>query len=372
MTALTEGGARKPLAFFDAEEVDRPTPDRNWRAIALGALAATAALTIVWEIFWRGKGMTAGDFKNTEALWAEARREATGDATVIIGSSRIFFGIDLDVWEEASGVRPVQLALEGTSPRIFLKDLAEDPEFNGQVIVGVTVPLFFGTDGGLRAAAIKYRRDETPSQRLDHVLSKQLEGIFAFIDEQTRPKRQVAIWPAPLREGMKPRFSPRKLESLKADRNTELWARVATDERYLAEAKQQWLFGTKNNAPPPGPDGKPPAMPDAAIDAVIAEVGANIKKIRARGGDVAFMRLPYDGAFAALEDAAFPRARFWDRLVKETDSVGIAWQDHAALQGHYIVEWSHLEASAAEDYTRAVAPIFYEAMKKNAAETAAR
>lgn len=361
------------LAYFDPEDVHRPTPDRNWRALALAALAATAILTVGWEYFWRGKGMTAGDFKNTEALWAEARREATGDATVIIGSSRIFFGIDLDVWEEASGVRPVQLALEGTSPRIFLKDLAEDPEFNGQVIVGVTVPLFFGTDGGLRAAALNYAKDETPSQRADHFISKQIEKHLAFIDEQSRPKRQVQIWPLPLRDGMKPLFAPRKLSSSTADRNTELWARVVEDADYREEAKRQWEIGIRNNAPPSGPNGAPPPpFPDEAIVAVIAEVKASIGRIRARGGDVAFMRLPYDGAYAALEDAAFPRERFWDRLVRETDSVGIAWQDHAALQGHYIVEWSHLEASAAEDYTRAVAPIFYEAMQKKAAETAAR
>ncbi len=361
------------LAYFDPEVVHRPTPDRNWRALALAALVATAALTAGWEIFWRAKGMTAGDIKDTEALWAEARRKATGDATVIVGSSRILFGIDLDVWEETSGVRPVQLALEGTSPRMFLKDLADDPNFKGQVIVGVTIPLFFTQEGGLRGSVLKYARNESPSQRADHFLSQQIEKYFAFIDEQSRPKRQVQIWPSPLRDGMRPLFSPRKLAALTADRNTELWARVATDEAYRQEAKDQWSIVLKANAPPPGPNGEPaPPFPDQAINAVIADVKADVEKIRARGGDAAFIRLPYDGAFAVAEDNGFPRERFWDRLVKETDSVGIAWQDHAALQGHYIAEWSHLEARAAENYTRAVAPIYYDAMKQKAAENAAR
>lgn len=354
------------LSFFDPEHVEREVPERPWKTLAIVALLALAAMTTLWEAYWRTKGFAAGDFENSEGLWADQRRKAKGDATVIIGSSRIFFDTDLDVWEEISGVRPVQLALEGTSPRIFLKDLANDADFKGLVIVGVTAPLFFTTDGGLRASVLEYVRDETLSERADHALSMQLERVFAFLDEQTRPKRQIAIWPLPLREGMKPLFSPRKLESLSADRNAALWSRVETDERYRKEATDQWLLALKVFAPPPGPDGKPVDMPDEAIGAIIAEVKANVDKIRARGGEVAFMRLPYGGAFTAAEDNGFPRARFWDRLIKETGCVGVAWQDYPELQGYTLPEWSHLSASEAERYTRAVVPIFYGEINKKA------
>ena len=351
---------RPPLTYFDPEHVDRPVPGRPWRAIVLGAVAATLLLTAGWELFWRGKGLDAGDFRNTEGLWAQERRKAVEDATVIIGSSRIFFDIDLDVWEGMTGVRPIQLALEGTSPRIFLKDLAADDRFHGLVIVGVTAPLFFGGDGGFRAGALDHYRQETPSERWDHVLSMQIEKVFAFIDDQSRPKRQVEMWPLPLRAGMQPRFDPRKLESLGADRNAELWDRVVSDERYREEAKRQWVYGTTFFAPPPNPDGTAPGpMPPEAVSAIVAEVKANIDRIRARGGDVAFMRLPYEGAYTGLEDNAFPRAQFWDRLVRETASAGVSWHDHEALQGYYLPEWSHIEARDAERYTRAVVPIFY-------------
>lgn len=351
------------LSFFDPEHVERLTPGLPWRAILAAAAVATAVLTAGWEAFWRAKGMEAGDYKNTEALWAEARRSVGPRSTVIIGSSRIFFGVDLDVWEEAAGVRPIQLALEGTSPRIFLKDLAEDESFKGLVVVGVTVPLFFSSDGGLRASALEYFKNETPSQRADHAISKQLEKALAFIDEQTRPKRQVEMWPLPLREGMRPRFSPRKLSIMTFDRNTELWSRVEGDLDYQAEAKAQWVIGTTNNAPPPGPDGKPAEMPSEAVSAVVSEVKTNAARIRARGGEVAFVRLPYSGAYATLEDNAFPEAKFWDRLVRETASVGVSWNDHAELRGYELPEWSHLSAAEAERYTRALVPIFYRALK---------
>ncbi|MFN3959905.1 MAG: hypothetical protein ACK4NP_08335 [Parvularculaceae bacterium] len=355
------------LAFFDSEHVEREAPERPWRALVLSALAATGVLTAGYELFWRAKGLAAGDYNNTSALWAEARRSVKPQSTVIIGSSRIFFGADLGVWETLTGKRPVQLALEGTSPRIFLKNLAEDESFKGLVVVGVTTPLFFMTDGGLRAESLKYARDETPAQRADHVMTKKLESVLAFIDEQSRPKRQVAIWPFPLREGMTPRFDPRKLASLGPDRDARLWNRVLTDERYRKEAIDMWALGIRNNTPPRGLDGRPRQMPDEAINAVIAEVKSNADKIRARGGDVAFVRMPYGGVYTSVEDFGFPRARFWDRLVSETNSVGVSWQDHAALQSYELPEDSHLSASEATRFTRALVPILYSELEKRRA-----
>lgn len=358
-------------AYFDPEEVDRPVPERPWRMIVFSALAVVVALTAAWEVYWRGKALIPGDFKNTAGLWTQQRRKAKDDATVIIGSSRVLFDIDLDIWEELAGIRPVQLALEGTSPRIFLKDLADDEEFHGTVIVGVTTVLFFTEEGGLRAEVLDYAKDESPSQKLGHLLSLPLERTFAFFEEQTRPKRQMQIAPFPLREGMKPRFDPRKLEIMGVDRNAEMWSRVVTDERYQKEAQGQWLLAFEAFAPPPGPDGAPPPpMPDEAINAVISSVNADIEKIRARGGDVVFVRAPYTGPFADVEDNGFPRERFWDPLLEQTNSAGVTFHDHTELQGLTLPEWSHLSPEDAKKYTRALVPIFYEALEVKIAERA--
>ncbi len=362
-----------PLSFFDPERVERPTPVRPWRAMIFAAAAATAILTLGWEIYWRGEGLIAGDFKNTAALWAQERRKATGDRTVMIGSSRAFFDTDLDIWEELAGVRPVQLSLEGTSPRMFLKDLADDEEFTGTVLVGVTAGLFFTGEGGLRADVLDYVNDESLSQRADHFLSLQLERVFAFIDESTRPKKQLYDARLPLRDGMKGRFFPRKLAILEADRNTEMWARLEEDEAKAEQAKEIWVGMARRFTPPPNPDGSPPPpMPDEAINAVIAGVKANVDKIRARGGEVVFLRFPYEGFYQQLEDTAFPRARFWDRLVEQTDSVGVSFHDYPQLQGYELPEWSHLAPREAERYTRALVPIVYAEIPRKAAARAGR
>ncbi len=359
--------------FFDPEHVDRPMPSLSWRAVTFAVAILTLLLTAGWEVYWRGKEMIAGDFKNSPAFWADARRKATGDATVLIGSSRTLFDVDLDIWEEFAGVRPVQLALEGTSPRIFLKDLAEDETFHGTLIVGVTTVLFFTQEGGLREEVIAYTRDETPSQRADHLMSIPLERAFAFLDEQTRPKRQMTIAPLPLRDGMKPRFDPRKLSIMDEDRNTEMWSRVVNDEAYRKEAQGQWMLLLKPAAPPGGESaGPPPPMPDAAIDAVISDVKKSVDKIRARGGEVLFIQPPVGGPFGEVERAAFPRERFWDRLLAKTDCAGVTFYDHAEMQNYDLPEWSHLSPPDAKQYSRALVPYVYEALEKKKAERAAR
>jgi hypothetical protein len=356
--------------FFDPERVERPVPPRPWGAMALAAVLATAALTLGWELYWRAHWYEAGDYNNSSGLWAKQRHRAVGDATVLIGSSRMLFDVDLDVWEEISGARPIQLATEGTSPRIFLEDLANDPKFHGQVVVGVTAPLFFALRGGLREDLLDYfHKRETPSKRIDYWLSTALEAVFAYTDDFTRPKQLLQTIEFPPRAGMKPHVFIRKLSTARIDRDTKMWKRVEDDATFQQLAKDNWIALVTNMAPPPGPKGEPPPpMPDQAIEAVIAEVKMNVDKIRAKGGDVAFVRFPYQGFWQAVEDGGFPRQRFWDRLIAGTDSVGIEWHDYPELQGYTLPEWSHLNRSEATRYTRALTPIFYKELeaKRNA------
>jgi len=70
-------------------------------------LAATVLALLLggaWEWYWRDYGVRPG-YRDDNALWAIQRRQVdtTGqDATVLIGSSRIFFDVQLPVWERLS------------------------------------------------------------------------------------------------------------------------------------------------------------------------------------------------------------------------------------------------------------------------------
>ncbi|MEO6365287.1 MAG: hypothetical protein ABIO38_04455, partial [Luteimonas sp.] len=217
------------LTASDRPGVAQPVPVRDiplqpWNRIFIVALVLAALLLGAWEWHWRAFGATPG-YRNSDGQWAQQRRRINageGDGTVLIGSSRVLFDVQLPVWERVAGERPIQLALEGTSPLPILEDLAADPDFTGRLLVGVTPGLFF-SGGKLRADVVGYTRDQGPSQRSGHWLSQHLlEPWLAFYDPDfalsTVVKRQR--WPA--RDGVPNLPEVRKLMIQGPDRNSRM------------------------------------------------------------------------------------------------------------------------------------------------------
>ena len=137
-TAADRPGVAQPVPV-------RPVPEQPWGRILLGVVALLALLVAGWESYWRGYGAKPG-ISNTYGLWAIQRQRidtGEGNATVLVGASRVYYDIQLPVWERLDGQRPIQLSFEGTSPLTYLEDLAADPKFVGRVLVGVEPDLFF-------------------------------------------------------------------------------------------------------------------------------------------------------------------------------------------------------------------------------------
>ena len=124
----------------------REIPRLRYAAIGWVVLALFLAAMTAWELKMRALGLMAGDIDDSPVAWAiERKRLETGehDSVVIVGSSRILFDTDLAVWKEMTGRLPVQLALPGTSPRQYLRSVANDTDFSGLVICDVTPEMFF-------------------------------------------------------------------------------------------------------------------------------------------------------------------------------------------------------------------------------------
>jgi hypothetical protein len=347
----------------ELEEAHRDVPDRPWGRIALSALVLTILFMAGWEALWRYEGYQAGDIKNNNAAWAEQRRRAEGDATVLIGSSRNLFDVDLDVWQRVTGVRPVQLSVEGGSPRFALADLAADPRFHGLVVADVVTAAFFTRFGGHAAAALTYYQHETPSQRAGRYLSILPEEIFAYIDDQTRPKELWRRLVLPTRPGQAPDSpDPYKVGVSKADRNSRMWDVEAYDPAYRARQIAIWTEMFK-----PSPRDPPPNAPK-----VIAEVAANVARIRARGGNVVFVAHPLGGILATYDERDFPRARFWDALLAGSHAAGVRFDDYPQLQGFRLPELSHMDPRDAPTYTARLAPLVEAAAARTSGGPAAR
>ena len=327
----------------------RKIPAARFAAIGWLVLVLVVAATAAWEWKMRSLGLRAGDLDDGVSYWTVERRKiAAGqhDGVVIFGSSRILYDTDLDVWEEMTGRRPIQLALVGTSPRPFLKRFAEDSDFGGLVVVDVTPENFF-TD--FKSAYPEYLglgdlwRNESPSKRFGHQVGLVLQRYFAFLDDSYRLGALVEHLDIPDRPGFRrPYLEVWKLSESYADRQYRMWPRLETDLRLQEHAMKVWMTVRQR----PAPD-------DETIGLIVGDVRKDIEKIRARGGDVVFIRPPSRGAYYAREQLKVPRARSWDRLLRETGSFGINFEDYPEMQGLEIPEMSHLSGESATRFTRA-------------------
>jgi hypothetical protein len=328
---------------------ERRVPQVAWRTAAGVALALFVCALAGWEWRMRTLELRAGDLGVMRGAWvAERSRIDVGDVSLaIVGSSRVLFGTNLDDFEQAAGVRPLQLALQGSSTRKFMANIAADPDFKGLLVVDVTPLNFYRSGGGLFDNVLDHYDEQSLSQRSDHWLDQRLQRRFAYLDADYRLMKLIERDSRlPERDGVGgPYRTVWKVAETFEDRQTYTWDRLRDDERLRAHAIAVWRG---NMTRLPGPT-------EAEIGEVIAATKSDVERIRARGGDVVFVRPPSSGVLAEIERERFPRTHVWDRLLAETGTQGFHFADHAATRDLTCVEESHLSRADARIFTRAYA-----------------
>jgi hypothetical protein len=322
---------------------ERTAPPVAWVHALVVALVIIVAGVAAWEVAMRREGLSTRDLGNSASAWARERRrvDAVPGTPVIIGSSRLLFDVDTVLWGQLTGRRPIQLAWEGTNPRPMLADLAKDPRVTGLVVVGYDPMVFWGS-AGRAAKMVDEARKEPLYKRVGLTISDQLERVFAFLDGSFTPMGWLEHIDVPQRTVRGNFNRPWKLAETGERRDTWMWPRVESDPAYRQRAAAIWLL-------PPPPGSKPATPADKAR--AIAEVARDVKAIRARGGEVVFVRAPSDPPLLTLENKVHPRA-LWDRLLAATGSPGIYWADDPVLAQLHTVELSHLGRANRAPFTR--------------------
>jgi len=340
----------------------RRIPEIRWRATAFVAVALAAIGIGAWEMYWRVGQQVVPAYRNSDGQWAEARRRvdrSEPDATVFIGSSRTQFDIDLDVWEELTGVHAVQLALEGSNPLPILTDLADDEDFHGLLIVGITPPLVLMPGIGARAEALEYYYEESPAQRVGTRLSYPLEATLAFYNWDFALFTVLARQPWwPERKDL-PYRPPevRRIENMRRDRQADMWNRVEDDPAYNETVTSTWQAIVENLPPPP-----PPEEAKQAFESLLEGVARDVGKIRARGGEVVFIRPPSSDWFREVERQMTPRERVWEPIIAAAGAVGVHFEDYPELTDVKTPEWSHISSRDKARWTRSLVEILRQRM----------
>jgi hypothetical protein len=353
----TTGPGSVRLTASDRPGVAQPVPVRDipaqpWSRILAAALSLVLVAMGAWEWRMRALGLQAGDLDDGPSFWAEQRRRLDGDDVkiAILGDSRILYDTNLARFELLTGVRPVQLAIAGSNALPFLEDLGNSVHFNGLAIVGIADRAYFRDGVGLGGPALERYRFESPAVRTSFLLHRSLSRVLAFLDDNYRFNKLVRHLDEGWRNGAQFPVNERlwKLGTVMDERQTFLWARVENDPRVRAHQRATWA-----RAAPP--------VSAATILATIERTRVAVAKIRARGGEVVFLRPPSAPELRVYEEQYLPRTRGWDRLLEGADVRGVHFADDPAMQGLVLPEYSHLSRACAtvftDAYVRAVAKL---------------
>ena len=340
LTAADRPGVAQPVP-------ERDIPDQPWRRISLTVLVLVVLLTSLWEWKMRALELVPGDLGGNYEAWADRRRMIDkGDIPVaLIGDSRILYDTDLDRVVQLTGVRPLQLGIAGGSGLPILEDIANDPNFKGLAIVGMAETSYFDTHfTPIRSRkALELSRWESPSSRASFGIHRVVSRHVAMLDEAYQLSTMIFNLDPDWRPGVRgPYHDVWKIGETEADGQSWIWRRLEHDHRLSAHARSVWhqLF-------PPFP------AKDEEIQPILARSKVAVDKIRARGGDVVFLRPPSDPDIRAIEDGHLSRARGWDALLAYTHANGIHADDLPLAQNLVLPEGSHLTHACATVFTDA-------------------
>jgi hypothetical protein len=325
-------------------------------------LAAILGLISIlgWEMYWRSQGLIPNidDNNNLSAIQRAKLEKPADNLVVFIGSSRILFDIQLDLWKEQTGTEPAMLAFQGASPLPVLRDIVDNTDFKGTIVVGVTPGLFFSTtfDKAPPVSRAQERLDHyydrTYAQRINHNLSIPLQKNLAFVtvaDEfwDSDVDLGTLLWSKVRDERAGPKPAPfYQFEDVSLDRNVQMLERVTNDTAYANTIKLAWQDMLSGDMPPPDKKSTTEFFLEYA------------KKFQEKGGKLVLVRCPSDGWFKEIEAKGLPRTEFWDSLVIRSKLPAYHYDDYEQFRNLNLPEWSHLSKEDADFFTNEIIKIF--------------
>ena len=310
-----------------------------------------------WEYYWRSRGFVP-TYQDDKVLWATKRHELDNlndQVTVMVGGSRIKFDLDIPTWEKLTGEKAIQLAMVGTPGRLILRNLANNEKFKGNLILDVAESQFFYFADSVRRdksarEALAFYYGETPAQKVSASINQFLESKLVFLEEGkfslTSLLNDLMI---PNRPGITVRaIFPKEFSVSSIDRQNSLTPMFLADSTLQNRQINIWMKSPTMAAP---------GIKGDTLTTFLRQTKADIDKIRARGGQVIFIRPPSNGVYLEAEMRKFPRQQYWDCLLAFTNTPGIFYADYPETAHLVCPEMSHLSPKDAVTYTSALVKI---------------
>lgn len=317
------------------------------------AIALTIFSIIRLEAYWRSQGVSP-NIDDNDALWAVARSDvdkASNEDVVLIGSSRVLFNVQLNEWEKETGIRPIQLAIPGSTPLPVFHDLVNNTNFKGTILVGVTPSLFFSTVSNKKGpwkssqSKVDYYYEQTYAQRINHQLSLPLQKNLAFISEKKGVdgiNLKALLNHIKIGKRIKDDKPPfPSFSDIDIDRNVKMTIKTSQDTSYANIIKRVWNHKSTDTTPPKNID----------KNGVLEFFKKDAKTFIDKGGNLILLRSPSTGYYRNKENNFYYRPEYWDVLLKENRAKGYHFEDYEKFKHLDCPEWSHLSAKDAQFFT---------------------
>jgi len=317
-------------------------PSGDWGKTWLTAAALLALALGGWEVLWRVRGHVPSVVAN-EALWAFQRARASPgntEALALLGKSRMRLNFSTDTFREHFPQHPViPLAVGGLSPVASLRNLAEDQRFRGRVLCSITAEDLRRERHAEQLEYVDfYRHRATWDTHLNVLLSRFVQSRCVFANPRVNSKTVV--------EGVlaaghlpDPIFVVTHADGSKSGDFSGV-----DIEPYRREREAMMLRVYKSEPPPP---------PDQWL-AEALEIIPLAERIEARGGKVAFVRMPTSYNHWKYDEQYYPKREYWDRFAARCGRVAIHFQDVPELRGFRCPDSSHLDQRDAPAFTIAL------------------
>jgi hypothetical protein len=315
-------------------------PALPWSRIVLLALLLASGLIGGLEAHWRLEGHRPNvpDSKELWYFWRQRIYSTDGKVIVLLGTSRIQSDISLETMRERfPDYRVVQLGISGAHSCIgLLQDLAEDSAFKGIVVCELDTPLL---DRSLWQNQADYRHYR-PKSRAEYIgavtkafIADKCVLLRSAFSIKAIVRRHFGVPRAPVRDVVCTSFR-RSAQWRLTDPDEAEQLRRSTTERYRETYEYDHI----------------PTWP--LLGGEIQDVNSVVLALRARGGDVVFLRAPSSRERWELEERYHPKAHNWDQFAATSAALCIHFKDLSSISHVRCPDDSHLNASEAVTFTR--------------------
>ena len=318
--------------------------NRSWLSAWIVAALVAATLAVGYEGFLRARDYVP-TVQDDADLWSIQYDKVHADprAVALLGASRIQYAIDPAQLSERLGGRTVaMLAVNGHYPLAALRALADDENFAGLVVVGIDGRGLAKRHWDMQQPWLAHYRDRWSRARWIHrEMATRLQERLVFLRSPfalaSLARRQLAGHGLPFNDYV----------VLRGDRVGFLDYRrtdiAAIKSRRIADLEIYY----RDNPPPDA----------AAWLRDLEEVSGWVRRIQARGGRVVFLREPVADEHLAIDEANYPRARYWDAYARVAPALMIDFRDEPAFADFVLPDSSHIDGVDVPRFTAAMARV---------------